>query len=381
MTAQRAAAIVAEVIGSIAVTERFITLQEPWAEDMFALAIDAALTDGSSRKIPRSAPPVDPSKVRQIVFSAQDAATRRIWQQHRVVYDLDPDLWGELGAIDEGTILPASVFAHLPHPDPFLVWPVIEAYPLLDGTYMRSVGAFVTSRSQTRIADPDTLSGPETMLGWPVSTHSPHAKSSDLVITIVANVEDAHGNAIRTETMGGIPDCIIARMTLNFSRSSVRVGDLIDDIAARYSNDETANPGASFNSVVRSMLRRIISTLLYLCATNADLRPLPAPAARRAAKGTGRAAKPPRTIAVGYDVGAGLRAWRRSRPADHEPAAVTDRHVRPHVRRAHPHLYWTGEGRKTPRVHWLWPIRINAATPIGKTTVQPVRKRERSTAS
>lgn len=380
MTAQRAAAIVAEMIGSLVVTERFLSLQEPWAEDMFALAIDASLSDGSSRKIPRTAPPVEPSKVRQIVFSAQDAATRRIWQQHRITYDLDPDLWAELGAIDEDTILPASVFAHLPHPDPFLVWPEIEAYPLEDGTRMRSVGAFVTSRSQTRIADPDTVSGPETMLGWPVSTHSPHAKRSDLVITIVANVEDADGHTVRTESMGGIPDCIIARMTLNFSRANVRVGDLIDDIAARYRNDETANPGASFNSVVRPMLRRIISTLLYLCATNVDLQPLPASTARRAARGTGKAVKPPRMIAVGYDVGAGLRAWRRGRPADHEPTA-TGRHVRPHVRRAHPHLYWTGEGRKTPRVHWLWPIRINAAAPIGKTTVQPVRKRERSTAS
>jgi hypothetical protein len=32
--------------------------------------------------------------------------------------------------------------------------------------------------------------------------------------------------------------------------------------------------------------------------------------------------------------------------------------VRPHMRRAHSHLYWTGAGRKQPRVKFLLPISV-----------------------
>jgi hypothetical protein len=36
----------------------------------------------------------------------------------------------------------------------------------------------------------------------------------------------------------------------------------------------------------------------------------------------------------------------------------TGRSVRPHMRRAHSHLYWTGAGRAVPRVRFLLPISV-----------------------
>jgi hypothetical protein len=212
-----------------------------------------------------------------------------------------------------------------------------------------------------------------------VSTHSPHA-SGDLVITIVSTVHDASGRPIIVKA-DNLPDCIVSRVSLDVgSAGEVRVGDLIDKIAARYSDAAdhmTTESGATFDNTIRPMLRRIISTLLYLCATNVDLRPLPATSARRVGTSNGRTVKPPRTFAVGYVVGAGLRAWRRTQ-GDGARSVSTGRKMRPHVRRAHPHLYWTGEGRKVPRVRWVWPIRINADAGINTTTVQPVKRKVKS---
>jgi hypothetical protein len=375
-TAAAAAAVADHTVAGIAGTERYLAGRYPWAEQMFTLAWEAALGDGTAHTRVTAAQPADPRLANQIVFAAQDAATRRIWQGNRIVHTFDPDLWEQLGEVDEDMILPGSVFEHLPYPDPFLVWPEPIVHTLHDGNQAVTVGCFITGRSVPVVPHPDVWSGPDTKLGWPISTHSPHGSGS-LVVTIISEVHDRPGHQRRLPRMDNLPDTLISRVTFDLSKD-VRVGDLIDRIGRRYRED--VERGA-FERSVRPMLRRIIAALLYLCATNADLRPLPAPAARRAAKGAQRAAKPPKVVNVGFVVGAGLRAWRRTeREAKAErPSGTGGRHVRPHVRRAHPHLYWTGEGRKTPRVRWVWPVRVNAHLYTMITTVQPLRRRKEPT--
>jgi len=46
---------------------------------------------------------------------------------------------------------------------------------------------------------------------------------------------------------------------------------------------------------------------------------------------------------------------------------VSGHTVRPHMRRAHAHLYWTGEGRKSPRVRFLLPVSVKS----GKLVEEP----------
>lgn len=375
MTAQATAALVGEMVSALMDTERFLARDDPWAAAMFAIATEAAMGDGTSKARPMPLQPLNDHRVRQIVFTAQDVAVRRVWQQHRTTYDIDPALWEELGEVDEDMVLPGSVFEHLPHPDPFLAFPERPTYTLADGNTARTLGCFITGRSGTRVPAPDEFTGPHTALGWPLSSHSPHAQGG-LVVTIMSEVLDRKTGRLRhVKEMGGVPDCLIARVTLDL-HGEVRIGDLIDEIAARY---DSSDEGDIFNTTVRPMLRRIVAVLLYLCATNADLRPLPAPAARRAVRGATRAAKPPKVVTVGYAVGAGLRAWCKARgDAERAAAADPDRHVRPHVRRAHPHLYWTGPGRTVPRVRWVWPVRVNAHLQLS-TTVQPIRRQKAST--
>jgi hypothetical protein len=52
-----------------------------------------------------------------------------------------------------------------------------------------------------------------------------------------------------------------------------------------------------------------------------------------------------------------------------DPALATGKTVRPHMRRAHSHLYWTGNGREIPRVRFLLPISVTG----GKLIEEPER--------
>lgn len=359
MSTRSTVATVDLVVEGLVETERFLTDRQPWAGQVFAAAIDSALSTGYTRLKVGNPPPMKPSDSSQIHFTAQDAATRVLWQQYRTVYDIDPSLWEELGSIDEDTTLPAALFAHLPHRDPFIVWPELAAQKMDDDDdrYSRPLGCFINGH--TRV-----VGG-----GWPVSTHSEHADGA-LSITIVSVVQNGNGIPVRIREMGGVTDSVIARTTLDLDAAGeFRVGDLIDTIAARYHNDPTIGGGLTFEESVRPMLRQIISVLIYLCATNADLRPLPAGHSQRAAKGTGR--KPPRIVAVGSVVGAGLRAYRQRAAA--EAPAGERKSPRAHVRRAHFHTYRTGPGRQEILLKWLSPIPVNADgnTP---TTVHRMRK-------
>jgi hypothetical protein len=64
----------------------------------------------------------------------------------------------------------------------------------------------------------------------------------------------------------------------------------------------------------------------------------------------------PALFAVGTAYRAAIERWEEERQREEGEAA--GRTIRPHVRRAHAHLYWTGTGRKIPRVKFLLPISV-----------------------
>jgi len=67
----------------------------------------------------------------------------------------------------------------------------------------------------------------------------------------------------------------------------------------------------------------------------------------------------PALFAVGTAYRTAVERWEiEQRRAPGEP---TGRTVRPHVRRAHAHLYWTETGRQVPRVWFLLPIPVKGA--------------------
>ncbi len=120
-------------------------------------------------------------------------------------------------------------------------------------------------------------------------------------------------------------------------------------------------------------LAPLVSVLLYLCSEDAEMRPTRGrgtvrPAMKPTKDGPPRMppAKALEVWETGFRLGAALReAIARS---EEEGGAS----VRPHVRRAHWHSYWRGEGRSERIVKWLSPILVGGGPE--KATVRDVRE-------
>ena len=111
-----------------------------------------------------------------------------------------------------------------------------------------------------------------------------------------------------------------------------------------------------------------LSLLLYLCSESPDYgdRTPPKYAEPKRVKGGYKwiPKQRPEQWDVGVRLGAAIKAYRASEAHDRD-AEPTGRTVRPHIRRAHWHGYWTGP-RKEPAqqkfVHkWIPPIPVNVA--------------------
>lgn len=123
--------------------------------------------------------------------------------------------------------------------------------------------------------------------------------------------------------------------------------------------------------ICQSLAPRHLNLILYLCADDPDLRRSSPQPRIRSHKGAPETAAYPDAIEVGAYLGSVLRQESgERRETGSESGAGSPK--RPHVRRAHWHLYWTGEGRTVPRVKWVMPtfIHADAAT---SAVVHPVK--------
>ena len=107
-------------------------------------------------------------------------------------------------------------------------------------------------------------------------------------------------------------------------------------------------------------LAPLVSLLLYLCSERPDIGGTGAPGnpQPKRVKGGERLFASPgvRTWDVAYRLGAAFRQARATQVGSEGGAGRT---VRPHVRKAHYHLYWMGQrGRQTSVLRWLPPITV-----------------------
>jgi hypothetical protein len=108
-----------------------------------------------------------------------------------------------------------------------------------------------------------------------------------------------------------------------------------------------------------SAMRVCLPLLLYLASDVPEVRHRREPGRRPERRGPERDSGGPNWWEVGYRIGAVLGRAREPRPeVPAEAPAEAGRAPVPHVRRAHYHLYWTGSGRREPRVRWLHPILV-----------------------
>jgi hypothetical protein len=305
----------------------------PWVSALVNTHVEQALNANAT--VGRlAAPPLgmDRDVQREAYYVSMVAATRALWSRYRVVYAIDPDLWEELGNTSDDQLVPAGLMTQLPHPDPFVALPVAMRIPMKDDMYALARGFFVNGRIRL-----------PTETGFVGCSTSAPVASGALGLSIVATVHNADGSHVLTG--GGQHDLLWNHVTLDTDGGDRLTGDLVATVLERF--DFSADAGVAPEDVA-TVIRACIGTLIYLCATNADLKPL-APAGRLAARLVG-AKKIPRVIQVGSVVGAQLRA---SRLSTGNPGVGTHRSPRPHLRRAHFHTYRVGEGREGVKVRWV----------------------------
>jgi len=107
----------------------------------------------------------------------------------------------------------------------------------------------------------------------------------------------------------------------------------------------------------------IINGLSYLCSKNADINkvyePAKLPPNKKSGKRNNRYSQAT-WHEVGYRIGADLRAYERQKAATHQHTDGGT--VRPHMRRAHWHHFWTGprDGERQLVLKWIAPVVVGA---------------------
>lgn len=107
----------------------------------------------------------------------------------------------------------------------------------------------------------------------------------------------------------------------------------------------------------------LINTLLYLAGEpdvvrmiHPGAKPVLKPKLARTDPDRFKDLSSPCVLAVGTAFARAVERWEIEHASElRDPTGKT---VRPHMRRAHPHKYWTGEGRWIPRYRYLLPISV-----------------------
>lgn len=135
-----------------------------------------------------------------------------------------------------------------------------------------------------------------------------------------------------------------------------------------------------------SRITPLVSSVLYLCSENADIRSqadgsaVPKqPSPRRTRKGVRFfPAQQPTEWDVGYRIGEALQHLRTaSRTAECDAGEIHSRQISPHIRRAHWHSYWVGPLREADErrvtVKWIPPVAVNVSADPPRPVVRRMK--------
>jgi len=246
-----------------------------------------------------------------------------LWQLSKGAYLFDPDLAKEVAGTRVGR-LPVELLFRLPEPAPLVLLP--EGLPIWP-----KLGGFHIALDW----DPGERPGIEPHLElrffiW-VRKEEEYAAGA-LILDLDA--EDLEGAVRKTlaRSIQSTPELAAAPKTLFEERLHLIIERAIE---RAYGN----------------ILSQLLSLALYLSQEAPDLGGVaPRPPAPLVRVKEGKKVFPPGeplVLPTGWRWGKALRLAQERK--EREPSAPTGRRVAPHVRRAHWHLYWTGEGsRKDP---------------------------------
>lgn len=256
-----------------------------------------------------------------------------VWRFTRGIYRFDPDLAAELDDSKIGT-LPPQLLENLPEYAPFIE---------LEGHRFHNL---------------------EVVGAW-VAIFPDRNEASTLMISLLR------------------PDCSITPMIIKLDSSDLRscVQLMHKDSRRRWEKyGDSALDDFCFSEVAAAedarMASIVLSRALYLCSKQPDIEGVvKKPRRRKQNQKTYAPEFVDSVITVGERFGGVLREWRAKQQSGSESEAegeATGKKVAPHVRRGHWHLYWTGEGRKTPEIRWISPVVVGAA--IGEDIPAHIRE-------
>ncbi len=263
------------------------------------------------------------------VISAENHVIIRRWTQTKTVYHFDADLLRELEATEDARLYP-ELLRRLPFSAFFLDFG-FEPAPEADA----SLGAFVLIEPG---ADNSVALGLVDVSDYDPERHAYRNISTMFRISDGESLSEAVAGAFR-ESSGGIAPEKLREM----NRRTLRV----------------------------------LQCAYYLAAQNAEIEPVRTAKKDRPKREDGRRMNL-RRWNVGFRIGQAFReaaaepqgSVTKDLPARNRPRA--------HVRRAHWHHYWCGEGRTRLELRWIEPVFVNTC---GKTGDEPAPEEHRIVAT
>lgn len=307
-----------------------------------------------------------------------DIAEDALWRRNRAVIAIDPDLWRELGEVDNEDLFSGDVFGYLAMHDPFIFFPEPILRPTSDPQLtLYAIGVHVLG---ARPSDDSPLLGHDTVMLC--STSDPRMRTLHLkFLSVVIDAEGRERYVTFTRKPGEhIIDGVTSRVTIPVSRNRpLTFAELAELARLNWGSDEDDTELAELEGEdpageMVQLLRRTLGTIMYLCCDNADMVQRSAPRAGRKQRRRDPGELRPTVYEAGFTVGAALRQMRieRHAAAKSEP---TGRTLRPHLRRAHFRRVRYGPGRALLSQPRFFPMTmVNAHLDDGeKVMVRPAK--------
>lgn len=252
------------------------------------------------------------------------------YRRTRHTYHATPELWDELQGLEWPGDTPVEALKYLPLPAFALQDPDDTVYTV---NYDLLSGKEDTDKLELRIAE--------------------LKKSGDLKPAVVLHLDRKDSDETLTvdEAVNQSVDTILDN---HDESSAYRPFQIIED-------------ASDFRQRIRHNTEKIINVLLYLAGEDditervrEDVDFVPK-RHRRALSGTSYESdldEEPTEADVGLRMQQAVRKYKEDSAGDSGNGSGGWT-MPPHIRRPHPHLYWTGPDRSVPKVKWLGPIAVN----------------------
>lgn len=262
------------------------------------------------------------------------------------VYVMNPELVEALTEAHTDILeMPIAAISALPHPSPLILLPRPVEIIMGNGQTGHVVAIYVGGLAH----DERT---PEGAGGTGVTTDDPTCNGISIMLYCQIDEETTDVATIQIVA----PGASSIRYAVERSVDRFHIG--------APTNLDAEQRRAVITAHVMAAAMLAVSCLAYACSANSDLDVLPrAPKGRKVPGNPTGKGTPPAWINVGYVVGPAIGAARRE-VTERVTGGDGTRSVRPHIRRLHLHLYWTGPGRTIPVIRTLLPIAVRG----GKST-------------